>query len=323
MTSVILRAMGQRLGWHQLPDHIREAIEGWLGEPVVTATTMPGGFSPGLAARLVTASGRRVFAKAVCGTPNPTSPTFHRREIMVASHLPDVAPTPRLLWSLDEGGNGGDGWVVLVFEDIQGRPPAQPWVAAELDQVCEALNRLTADLTPSPVAPAAIGDVSTFGPVVGPNWFRLKLDGPPEVDPWVRRHLDRLIEAEERIGETIGGDTLLHLDLRGDNMLLTDRGVVIVDWPHARVGAAWIDAVGFAPSVAMEGGPEPEDLIARLDATRQADPDHLTLGIIEIAGFFTRQGSQPPVEGLPGLRAFQEAQGAVARRWIAQRTGWD
>ena len=105
-------------------------------------------------------------------------------------------------------------------------------------------------------------------------------------------------------------------------MLLTDGGVVIVDWPHARVGAAWIDAVGFAPSVSMEGGPEPEALIARLDAIRHADPGHVTLGIIEIAGFFTCQGSQPPVEGLPGLRAFQEAQGAVARRWIAQRTGW-
>jgi len=311
--------MGQRLGWDQLPGHIRDAIEGWLGEPVISATTMSGGFSPGLAARLVAASGRRVFAKAVCSEPNPGAPMFHRREIMVASRLPAVAPTPRLLWSLDEG---GEGWVVLVFEDIEGAPPAQPWVARELDRVIDALNALTADLTPSPVAPGEIGDVSTFGPLVGGNWFRLQLDDPPGVDPWVTRHLDRLIEAEAEVEEASRGETLLHLDLRGDNMLLTGDGVVIVDWPHARVGAAWIDAVGFAPSVAMEGGPEPEALIARLDAPRQADPAHLTLGIIEIAGFFTYQGSRPPVEGLPGLRAFQEAQGAVARRWIAQRTGW-
>jgi hypothetical protein len=319
MTASPPRAQGQRLGWEQLPEHVRAAIEGWLGEPVVSATTMAGGFSPGLAARLVTASGRRVFAKAVCGEPNPVAPTFHRREILVASRLPAIAPTPRLLWSLDEG---GEGWVVLVFEDIEGRPPAQPWVAGELDRVIDALNRLTADLTPSPVAATEIGDISTFGPLVGGNWFRLKLDDPPNIDPWVTRNLDRLIEAEERVEEASRGETLLHLDLRGDNMLLKDDGVVIVDWPHARVGAAWIDAVGFAPSVAMEGGPEPDDLIARLDAPRQADPEHLTLGIIEIAGFFTHHGSLPPVEGLPGLRAFQEAQGAVARRWIARRTGW-
>ena len=319
MTFPTPRAMGQRLGWGQLPEHVRDAIEGWLGEPVATATTMTGGFSPGLAARLVTASGRRVFAKAVCSVPNPVAPTFHRREILVASRLPAVAPTPRLLWSFDEG---GEGWVVLVFEDIEGRPPAQPWVARELDRVIDALNALSADLTPSPVAASEIGDISSFGPLVGGNWIRLRFDDPPEVDPWVRRHLDRLIEAEERVLDVSRGETLLHLDLRGDNMLLTDGGVMIVDWPHARVGAAWIDAVGFAPSLSMEGGPEPEELIARLDATRATNPDHLTLGIIEIAGFFTHQGSLPPVEGLSGLREFQEAQGAVARRWIAQRTEW-
>ena len=321
MTASIPRAQGQRLGWDELPHHIRAEIEAWLGEPVASATTMSGGFSPGLAARLVTKSGRRVFAKAVSNGLNPMSPSLHRREIRVASRLPASAPAPRLLWSSAE--DAGDEWVVLVFEDIEGRPPIQPWVPGELDQVIEALNSLTADLTPSPVAANDIGDVSTFGPLVGGNWFRLKFDDHPGIDPWAYRHLDRLIEAEDRVGEVIGGETLLHLDLRGDNMLLTDNGVVIVDWPHARVGAAWIDAVGSAPSVAMEGGPEPEDLIARLDGPRLADPEHLTLGIIEIAGFFTHQGSRPPVEGLPGLREFQEAQGAVARRWIAQRTGWE
>lgn len=321
MTSAIPRAQGQRLGWDELPERIREEIEAWLEEPVVSATTMSGGFSPGLAARLVTASGRRVFAKAVSNGLNPMSPSLHRREILVASRLPATAPAPRLLWSSDE--DGGDEWVVLVFEDIEGRSPAQPWVASELDQVVDALNALTASLTPSPIPASEVGEVTTFGPLVRGNWFRLKFDDPPGVDPWVTRHLDRLIEAEDRVGEVLQGETLLHDDLRGDNMLLTDNGVVIVDWPHARVGAAWIDAVGFAPSVSMEGGPEPEDLIARLDAPRNADPAHLTLGVITIAGFFTHQGSQPPVEGLPGLRAFQEAQGAVARRWIAQRTGWE
>jgi hypothetical protein len=320
MTNPPPRAAGQRLAWDALPAHIRLAIETWLGEPVVAVQSMSGGFSPGLAARLTTRSGQRVFAKAVCADPNPDAPTFHRREIMVASRLPQNAPTPRLLWSLDEG---GAGWVVLVFEDVEGRPPAQPWIAEEFDRVIVALNALTVDLTPSPIPASEIGAASTSGQIRPDNWLRLKLDNPLQVDPWVYRHLDKLIEAEDQVAGVIDGDTLLHFDLRGDNMLLTDHGVVIVDWPHARVGAPWIDAVGFAPSVAMEGGPDPEELVTRLDATRLADPDHLTLGIIEIAGFFTQRGAQPPLEGLPGLREFQEAQGAVARRWIAQRTGWE
>ncbi|MDQ3656680.1 MAG: aminoglycoside phosphotransferase family protein [Chloroflexota bacterium] len=321
MTSSIPRAQGQRIDWEQLPEHIREEIEAWLGEPVVSATTMSGGFSPGLAARLVTASGRRVFAKAVSNQLNPMSPSLHRREIRVASRLPATAPAPRLLWSSAE--EIGDEWAVLVFENIDGRPPTQPWVASELDQTIDALNALTADLTPSPIPAADIGGTETWGIFSRRCWSQVAYARPGSIDPWVYRHLDQLVAAEERVGEVIGGETLLHLDLRGDNMLLTDQGVVIVDWPHARIGAPWIDAVFLAPSVSMEDGLEPEQLIARLDATRGADPEHVTLGIISIAGFFTHQGSQPPVEGLPGLRHFQEAQGAVARRWIARRTGWE
>ena len=119
------------------------------------------------------------------------------------------------------------------------------------------------------------------------------------------------------------GDTLLHMDLRGDNMLMTAQGVVIVDWPHAAIGPAWVDGVYFAPSVAMEGGPPPEELVSLLDGLREADPAELTVGICEVAGFFTYHGLLPDVPNLPGLRAFQEAQGAVARRWLATRTGWE
>lgn len=51
------------------------------------------------------------------------------------------------------------------------------------------------------------------------------------------------------------GDTLLHLDLRADNIVLTADRVYTVDWPSAAVGAWWVDVLGMAPSVAMQGGP--------------------------------------------------------------------
>lgn len=314
------RAQGRRLDWEHLPPHIREGIERHLGEPVVLARTMPGGYSPGLAARLETASGQRAFAKAVCRIPNDYAPSLHRREIAVASRLPAAAPVPRLRWSYVE--DEGDGWVALVFDEVFGHPPAQPWRPAELDRVVAALNELTADLTPSPVPAADVGQVPGWD-VLGEHWAAFATGTVEHPDPWITRHLDDLIAAEAQVHDVVGGDTLLHLDLRGDNMLLTGDGVVVVDWPHARIGAAWLDGVFFAPSVALEGGPDPEHLVARLDATREADPAHLTLGLIGVAGFFTHHGALPPAPGLPGLREFQEAQGAIARRWIAQRTGWE
>ena len=122
--------------------------------PVVSVASQSAGFSPGVAARLRTADGRRVFVKAAGPEPNPLTPTAHRREARVAAVLPEEAPVPRLLWSHDEGEGG---WVVLVFEDVEGRNPAVPWREEELDETLEALAALSELLTPSPLPPARSG----------------------------------------------------------------------------------------------------------------------------------------------------------------------
>jgi hypothetical protein len=314
------RASGQRLHWEDLPDHIRMAIEAKFG-PVASARTMTGGFSPGMAARLMLATGETIFAKAVSSIQNEIAPRFHRREIQVASNLPVTAPVPCLRWSLDE--TEGDGWVVLVYDNVEGRPPAQPWEPDEFARVVSALNALTRDLTPSPVTAARIGAIDTGLPLAGGDWRRLRDAGLTHPDAWMLRHLDRLVEMDARMTDLTPGNTLLHMDLRGDNMMLTENGVVIVDWSHPDIGPAWMDGVYFAPSVAMEGGPPPEELVPLLDGLREADPDELTVGICEMAGFFIYHGLLPDVPNLPGLREFQEAQGAVARRWLTQRTGWE
>ena len=49
-------------------------IEEILGAPVVAAHSQPGGFSPGLGARLVLADGRRAFAKAARVERHPAGP---------------------------------------------------------------------------------------------------------------------------------------------------------------------------------------------------------------------------------------------------------
>lgn len=313
------RATGKRLHWDELPEAVRARIEDRFG-PVVSAETMTGGFSPGLAARLHLANGEIVFAKAVSGAQNEMAPSFHRREIRVASQLPPEAPVPRLLWSWAD--DDAAGWVALVYENIVGRPPAQPWEPAEFDLVVAALNELSRDLTPSPVDAEALGGRGTGLPISGLNWFRMRNEGLVHPDPWVMENLNALVALEERVPEIRPGTTLLHMDLRGDNMLMTANGVVIVDWPHAAIGPGWLDGAFFAPSVAMEGGPPPEDLVQLLDAMREADPTELTIGIAEIAGFFTYHGLLPDVPSLPGLREFQEAQGVVARRWLAGRPDW-
>ena len=50
----------------------------------------------------------------------------------------DDLPVPRLLWSFDEGPGG---WVVLCFEDIDGRNPVMPWDEQDLSAVIAAYGR--------------------------------------------------------------------------------------------------------------------------------------------------------------------------------------
>jgi aminoglycoside phosphotransferase (APT) family kinase protein len=311
-------ASGQRIEWEALPEQVRAAVEGWLGSPIVSATTQPGGFSPGVASRLAAADGRRVFVKAVSATPNPDSPRFHRREARIAAALPVSAPVPRLLWTYDEG---GDGWVVLVFEDVEGRHPQIPWQPDELDRMLEAMDALAVSLTPSPVSEAVADTATNWLQRHGQGWNRMLEDPLPGRDEWSIKHAVELARLEGKAPEAARGATLLHFDTRADNVLLTADRVYFVDWPHARLGQPWIDLVFAAPSIGMQGGPQPEELLARSAVARAANPDDITAFVAAMAGFFTFQSLLTPPPGLPTLRQFQAAQGDVARRWLDERTG--
>jgi hypothetical protein len=308
-------ASGARLGWADMPAEVRDALDDRLGARVVTAASQEGGFSPGVAARLALSDGRRVFAKAVGPAPNPDAPTFHRREARVTAALPAEAHAPRLLFMLDVA-----GWVVLVLEDIDGRHPMLPWQEPDLRRVLEMLGALGASLTPSPVEAPLLSDDEFSG-------FRELLDlsqaGEPlsDVDDWVRRNLAELAELEHQWSAAASGQTLLHTDIRADNLLLTQDRMYLVDWPHASIGPRWADLLFLLPSVAMQGGPLPWVIFDRHPLQAGADPKAVTALLAGLAGFFICDGRKPPPPGLPTLRPFMLAQGAESLRWLRHRTG--
>ena len=310
------RAQGVRVEWDELPLRVRTAVEERLGSRVVEAHNQSGGFSPGIAARIRTDNGTRVFLKALSPEQNPVAPDVHRREAFIAAALPPEAPVARFLWMHDEGEGG---WVVLAFEDIDGHLPTLPWRPDELDRVVAAIAALHAALTPSPLDLPPVGEKIAAGLN---GWQYLRGD-EPGLDAWSRRHLDTLVHLEAEAPGAAAGETLLHVDLRADNILLTPDRVVIVDWPGAAVGAAWVDMIGMAPSVELEGGPDPAQFFAMHPSARVAEPWKVDAVLATVAGYFTVNALQPAPLGLPTLRAFQAAQGEVARRWLAQRLDLD
>jgi hypothetical protein len=98
--------------------------------------------------------------------------------------------------------------------------------------------------------------------------------------------------------------------------------VLVVDWPHAAIGAPWVDLIALLPSVAMQGGPEPWEVFDRHPVARRADPKAVTAMVCALAGYFLSHGREPNPPGLPTLRRFQLAQATVTVRWLRHRTGW-
>ena len=310
------RAGGDRIGWTDVPASVRDWAERTLGGRVVDAASQDNGFSPGAACRLLLDNGRRAFVKAVSGAVNEDSARLHRTEAGIMRAMPPDIPVPALLDSYDDG-----QWVALLLTDVAGRIPAQPWQRAELAQVVDALDRLHERLTPAPVDGAP--KVVDLYRDVFRGWRRMAGgETVPPDDETFRTRLDRLAELEGGWTAAAAGTTLLHGDLRADNMLITDDGVVLVDWPWAAIGAPWFDLVAFAPSAVMNGAGDPEWLLDRSRDTDGVPADAITSVVAAVAGYFTEQATRPAPPGLPKLRAFQAAQGDAARAWLAARLGW-
>ena len=286
-----------------------------MGARVVEAVTQPTGFSPGLAARLHLEDGRRVFLKAVSQAANPDTPDIHRREARVLAALPATAPIARLLWSYDEM-----RWVALCLEDVDGRHPGEPWTDSDLDHVIAAVEKMSRDLTPSPIQ--VEDTVPEFFRRIVNGWGTALERGETRFDAWAHRNLVRLAELEARAPGVVDGDALVHCDVRADNLLIAGNRVYVLDWPWARIGAAWVDLVAMAPSVTMQGGPRPEQFLTRLDL-RGVTSEAIDAVVASLAGYFVVRALEPPPQGIPTVRAFQPAQGRHAVAWLRERTGWD
>ncbi|MBA3523316.1 MAG: phosphotransferase [Geodermatophilaceae bacterium] len=307
-----------KLPWSRLPTRVRDAVQTHLGSPVVTAVAQDGGFSAGLAARVRCADGTRAFVKAVGLSVNDHTPAMHRREALIAAALPDDVPTPRLRFGYDDG-----DWVALVFDESSGRTPVSPWDVDDAVRVAGAVLALTATLTPCPL-PAVVDAVVLLADDLI-SWSRLAAVPPPDLDPWELRHLDRLAALGEAAADPAGpmaGDTLLHLDLRSDNVLLEPGGpVVFVDWPWAARGAAWLDPVTFALDPMTHGGHDPEQVLERAGWT-DPDPDGVTALLLALAGMWAESSRQPAPAGMPTVRRHQRRFHDTALAWGRRRCGW-
>jgi aminoglycoside phosphotransferase (APT) family kinase protein len=303
---------GNRPSWAELPAKVRDLIESMVG-PVTETRPARGGFSPGFASALAVTGRRRVFVKAISDALTPGATELYRQDRRVVEALPPTVPTPRLLDSREDY-----GWIVLAFEFADGRIPS-PSRPDDLAAMLGTYARLAEVLDPSPLPLQAFESRWTgrFD-----EWSSSDVDSVAERFPWAAANLARIASIAEYWPAAVGGTALVHGDLRADNMILTDSGMLVVDWPEACIGAPWLDLVLALPSMAMfAGGPDPETVVRTHPVTATLDPEQLNAAIAALAGFFAVNSLRPPPPGLPTLRRFQHDQAEVTLAWLRQRVG--
>ena len=118
--------------------------------------------------------------------------------------------------------------------------------------------------------------------------------------------------------EALRGDSIVHGDLRLDNVLIdVDGRGRLIDWPSAAVGARWFDAVTYLLDVRHLGGTVDEGL--RHPVLRDVPPEHVDVLLAVLGAYFLHNARTPESPGLPGIRAYQAEQGATVLAWLLER----
>jgi aminoglycoside phosphotransferase (APT) family kinase protein len=207
----------------------------------------------------------------------------------------------------------------LVLADVEGRHPHLPWQPAELVLVLDALL----ELARTPVLPA-LGHLPDLSSDVSPEfsgWERVRADPPQDADGWILDNLDLLARLAARGVQDLRGDSLVHTDLRADNILITPaKAAVLVDWPWACIGAGWLDPLTILINARLfDPSFEVEEILLTHPVFAGVAPESIDGVLSGFAAFFVDAARRPPPPGLPTLRTFQQQQGDAALGWLRQR----
>jgi Phosphotransferase enzyme family len=253
-----------------------------------------GGFTPA-SRRLVTlADGRSAFAK---GATTDSTEGWLRAEHNVYTHLRGSF-IPRLLGWDDSGERP-----VLLLEDLSNARWPPPWEAGDEALVMAALEEVHAASPP----PGLPGSETEFRS----GWPEIVADPGPLLslglvsEAWLKGNLPVLQEASGRA--RLAGDSLVHFDIRSDNLCFRDGRAVILDWNWASLGDPAFDAQFWLPSLVLEGGTPPIEM----------EPEYAAW----LVGFFGARAGLPGFPDAPGVRPIQLAQLEVVLPWACRLLG--
>ncbi|MFY1687273.1 phosphotransferase family protein [Plantactinospora sp. WMMB782] len=314
-------ATAVRPGWADLPAELRTAIGARLGARVNWASTAGGGFTQGFAGVLQTVAGDRVFVKAASLVDQRHLSDWYAREAAITAVLPAGLAVARPRWTLTAA-----GYHVICLDAIDGRMPGLPWHPAELAATLDAYATVAAALRQPPGELVALG-VPRLADLARADlawWAELAAgrETLPEVPAVARHRLADLAALESRLPGYADLPSMIHGDLRVDNVLLDSAGLAwLCDWTWLSFGPPWFDLASLLVT-AYASGLDADALFATHPAARDAPPDGLDAALAALSGYWLIRAAAGPDSGAPHARAHQRWSGETALGWLAERQGW-
>ncbi|GAA4947797.1 hypothetical protein GCM10023205_04730 [Yinghuangia aomiensis] len=299
-----------RRRWTDLDPDTRAAVEQRLGSPVVHTRSHDGGYTTGLASTARLADDRTVFLKGIPAEHELAD--MYRTEAVVNAALPAHTSVPRLWWADDTS-----TWHIQAYTAVDGRHPDLAPGSPDLPAVVDLLAHLAPALTLCPL-PGARTMVDDFADLFT-RWHRLADNPPADLHPWYLDKIDAFTAAETAAIDTGDGDTLAHLDIRADNILIDKTGRAwLVDWAWAVRGAAWADPATLIAQLIIAGHTPSaaEQLVSSVPAYAAAPPDAVTGLAIGLTGYWEAEARAPTG---PELRAYRERAAHADRAWLRHR----
>jgi Phosphotransferase enzyme family len=266
--------------------------------PADWSRVVGGGYTPAERWVVTYDDGVRAFAKV--GTTDLVS-GWLRDECRAYSEIRGSF-MPRLVGCL-----GGEVPVLLI-EDLSDAIWPPPWRPELVQRTLTTLDEVATTRAPDWASPIdALSEIFSGWSGVAANpgpFLGLGLVSPA----WLDSALSQLI-AHERPAQ-LAGSALIHFDVRSDNLCFSGDRTLLIDWNHAARGNPLFDVAAWLPSLAVEGGPLPEEVRPEAGIFAPA-----------LAGYFCSRAPMPPIPDAPHVRRVQLEQASTALPWAARWLG--
>lgn len=318
--------------WADIPPTVLASLQHITKSPVTDSQIIWGGFAPNATFGVTCADGQRYFIK---GTPPWQSD--RGKELMgleLAFYDNDYLPAG--VSPAFHGKTALEGWSLAVFELIERGEESLPWTEAKYRAVfrsMDAVYRYNKDRTE--FAPYLrnhirhVDEIDEIESVLGSadaiaNTARIFIN-PAAGAAWLTEHAEALQRMAGSVKSYTEHSTLLHCDLRHDNIVFNKAGdAKLVDWAWPTTGPLAFDVMYFTQASEADGGMPVEKALdiykqeTGVSFEREGVQSLMALYAVAYGGW----APLPASAEMPRLRPMQGVYFGAMMSQVARVMGW-